>query len=537
MAGSINLANVALGFDSSKITKGVLDSAGEMRKLNQIFRESIAPVDKYNADLKILEKAHAAGAISADRMRQAVASLQEKYKQGPSGGAGILGGDIKSTLAQYAGAAAAFQGVKSALSLAATAESNKISLGVLTGSAEKAKELFEGFQRLDRESPLSRQDFSRAAQTLIGYGYAADITLPALKQLSEISVGNADKFQSLSLAFGQVQAAGRLMGQEVLQMVNSGFNPLAEISRTTGRSMAELKKAMEDGAISASMVEDALRSATEEGGRFYGMNEQLKNSAAGQWAKMQSDVQLLATEIGTNLLPAAKAFMQVMSAGSDKNGNGGVLAASASAFSTTVDFAVATLSDAFTNLDGNSMGSAIGDAQSRMESMLVAADNKKNAKVATKEEQEEKQRLALERHRKELQDARELAEEQKHQQEVAQQEFEDARLAFEEYARRVEAEEKQAALEEEFKRREEHIQKEAKKKIDKLSEDRGGVTETSAATLRAGTVEAYKFLLQQKDKSSEQRERVIQKQNDIHETMKEQLAELRAQPKFGKVRN
>ncbi|MFW1649887.1 hypothetical protein, partial [Acinetobacter nosocomialis] len=76
------------------------------------------------------------------------------------------------------------------------------------------------------------------------------------------------------------------MGQEVLQMVNAGFNPLQEISRTTGRSMVELKKAMEDGAISSSMVADALRSATEEGGRFFEMNEKLKNSAAGQWAKI-----------------------------------------------------------------------------------------------------------------------------------------------------------------------------------------------------------------------------------------------------------
>jgi tape measure domain-containing protein len=227
-----------------------------------------------------------------------------------SGGeTGVLGGDIKNTLAQYAGAAAVFQGLKASLSLAATAESNKISLEVLSGSVEKATRLYQGFIDLDRSSPLSRQDFSKAAQTLIGYGFAADSTIPALKQLSEISVGNADRFQSLSLAFGQVTANGRLMGQEVLQMVNAGFNPLQEISRTTGRSMIELKKAMEAGAISASMVEDALQSATAEGGRFYEMNERLKNSAAGQFAKMKSDVELLATEIGTNLLPSAKAFM------------------------------------------------------------------------------------------------------------------------------------------------------------------------------------------------------------------------------------
>jgi tape measure domain-containing protein len=252
------------------------------------------------------------------------------------GSGGVLGGDIKSTLAQYAGAAAAFQGLKASLSLAATAESNKISLEVLSGSVEKASMLYQGFIDLDRSSPLSRQDFSRSAQTLIGYGFAADSTLPALKQLSEISVGNADRFQSLSLAFGQVTAAGRLMGQEVLQMVNAGFNPLQEISRNTGRSMVELKKAMEDGKITVGMVEDALQSATTEGGRFYQMNERLKESAAGQFAKMKSDVELLATEIGTNLLPSAKALMDLLNAGSNGSGGQGFLAQSASAFTTTI---------------------------------------------------------------------------------------------------------------------------------------------------------------------------------------------------------
>ena len=334
MAGSINLANVAIGFDASKITRGVDLSAGEMRKLNGIIKESISPMDRYNADLAVLEKAHKAGAVSADRMKQAVASLQEKYKQGVSAsGTNSMTSDLKSTLAQYAGMAAAFQGLKKSLSLAATAETNKIALEVLTGSTAKAQMLYEGFIELDRSSPLSRADFSRSAQTLIGYGYAAESTLPALKALSEVSVGNADRFQSLSLAFGQVTANGRLMGQEVLQMVNAGFNPLQEISRTTGRSMVELKKAMEDGAISASMVEDAFKSATSEGGRFFEMNEKLKNSAAGQFAKMSSDVEMMATEIGTNLMPAMKALMDLMNSGADATGKGGALAEFAKTFS------------------------------------------------------------------------------------------------------------------------------------------------------------------------------------------------------------
>ena len=433
MAGSVNLANVALGFDATKLVEGVLDSAGELRKLNTMFQGSISEVDRYNAAMAILEKTRDKGVFTADRLAQIEASLAKKYgietdairaankaaadlaqsqkdqiarqkqldaelqigialrkqvatseermaasikqydtylKQGiidlqtynrllgqmqakpmQTPMAGGIAGDLKSTLAQYAGMAAAFAGVKKSLSLAATAESNKISLEVLTGSVAKASMLYEGFIELDRSSPLSRSDFSRASQTLIGYGYAAEGTLPKLRQLSEISIGNADKFQSLSLAFGQVTAAGRLMGQEVLQMVNAGFNPLQEISRTTGRSMIELKAAMEAGAISSKMVEDALASATSECGRFYDMNERLKNSAAGQYAKMKSDVELLATEIGTKLLPAAKSIMDVFTAGSGKDGSGGYFSNVTEAFSTGLEGIVGLSQDMFTNLD------------------------------------------------------------------------------------------------------------------------------------------------------------------------------------------
>ena len=77
-------------------------------------------------------------------------------------------------------------------------------------------------------------------------------------------MGNAERFQRLALAFSQVSAAGKLQGQDLLQMVNAGFNPLQEISKKTGESMLELKERMSDGRISLKEVEEAMKSATSE---------------------------------------------------------------------------------------------------------------------------------------------------------------------------------------------------------------------------------------------------------------------------------
>ncbi len=570
MGTTINLANVALGFDASKIQKGVDLSAAEIRKLNTAFQSSISGVDRYNSEMQILDKARKTGALTAQRVVEIEATLAAKYQIGVQEAKAAakaaedlakarakqaesskqvevksqsnIAGELKSTLAQYAGLAVAFRGIQTSMSLAATAESNKISLEVLTGSAEKARFLFEGFIALDRSSPLSRADFSRAAQTLVGYGLAAEQTMPALRALSEVSVGNAERFQSLALAFGQVTANGRLMGQEVLQMVNAGFNPLQEISRNTGRSMADLKKDMENGAVSAQMVEDAFKSATSEGGRFYEMNERLKNSAAGQYAKMKSDVELLATEIGTNLLPAAKALMEVMNAGADKKGQGGLFAGIASNFSAGIEGMVAIASDAITNLDENSYGTKFDEflaelgkreGQRQMESLrhvLTPAEQairEKNMAARQDEERKELQRVAakekaerdaldfFQKEQKELQKQLDIlrmgSAEVEYQENLKKglseqqaREIFDLQQKLEMEKQVTEDLEKRKKLDSETKDRIRNAEKEFDKLKSEFKDNNpNNVAAAVAPALRAGSVEAYRFLMNQRNEAAE----------------------------------
>jgi len=506
MGTTINLANVALGFDVSKIQRGVDLSAAEIRKLSQIVRDSVSPVDRYNREVNILERAHSAGALSAQRMSEAMKHLDEKYRQIPRS-ASSVSAELKSTIAQYAGLAAAFRGVQSSLSLAATAESNKISLEVLTGSAQKASILFEGFIALDRSSPLSRSDFSRAAQTLIGYGLSAEQTMPALRALSEVSVGNAERFQSLALAFGQVQANGRLMGQEVLQMVNAGFNPLQEISRTTGISMIDLKKQMEAGAISAQMVEDAFKSATSEGGRFFDMNERLKNSSSGQYAKMKSDVEMLATEIGTNLLPAAKALMEIMNAGANSSGQGGLLPGLAANFSSGIEWMTAAAHDAFTNLDGSSYGTKLDEFYERLGKRQGEQQVEALRHVLNPEEQLIREQNMARFSENERKEAKRLADEEKARKD---QEIADAQRKLEQEKLLTQEKEKQRKID--LARL-----KQAESKLERaqtsLSNEGNNIAAAVAPALRAGSVEAYRFMLNQRNEAAE----IAKKQTEIAE--------------------
>lgn len=173
----------------------------------------------------------------------------------------------------------------------------------LLGSEKKATEMVSNIQKLAAETPLTTKGLTKNAQLLLNFGYSAEKIIPALRMLGDIAGGNQERFNSLSLAFAQVQASGRLMGQDLLQMVNAGFNPLKIMSEQTGKSMATLKDEMGKGLITFEMVEKAMMSATSEGGKFFGLMNKQSQTAAGRLSTLQDNVELLATKLGIKLLP------------------------------------------------------------------------------------------------------------------------------------------------------------------------------------------------------------------------------------------
>lgn len=197
------------------------------------------------------------------------------------------------------------------LKLAGEAEQAKIAFEVMTGSADTAKTMLADLRTLAASTPLGFAGLQENAKMLLSFGVASGQILPTLRMLGDVSGGNADKMYRLSLAFGQINAAGRLMGQDLLQLINAGFNPLQIISEKTGRSMADLKKDMEEGKISFQMVKEAFQLATSEGGRFHQMMEKMAPGITAQFDKLRDNVEQAAMALGSVLAPAAEKVLQV----------------------------------------------------------------------------------------------------------------------------------------------------------------------------------------------------------------------------------
>lgn len=194
---------------------------------------------------------------------------------------------------------------KNALSTAAELEQTAVAFEVFTGSAKTAGEMLSQLKAQALKSPMQFLDITKGAQILLQYGLTAEQVVPITKMLGDVSAGNADKFNRLALAFGQVNASGRLMGQEARQMINAGFNPLQAISDKTGASMAVLTQRMHDGQISVKEVGDAFIAATSEGGRFFGMADRQSQTLQGAFNKLSESVTFAMGDIGESI---SKAF-------------------------------------------------------------------------------------------------------------------------------------------------------------------------------------------------------------------------------------
>lgn len=255
--------------------------------------------------------------------------------------------NIQAALQMLKGVFGAFAGfVKSAIREAFSFEKTLTDFKVLLGSIDEAKRHVAELRQFASRTPLTFGDLSSASKLLLSFGASVDEIMPSLKMLGDISLGNAQKFQGLALVFAQVKSAGKLMGQDLLQMINQGFNPLTIMAEQTGIAMSDLKDMMSEGAISFEMVEAAMRSATSEGGRFNNAMEESAETGEGLVSTLKDNITQALTTFGTALMGVTKEGLAGLIAKIQELNNDGTIAAWAEEVRQKVEDVVAWISQA-----------------------------------------------------------------------------------------------------------------------------------------------------------------------------------------------
>lgn len=194
--------------------------------------------------------------------------------------------------------------VKSGLDYNRSMESYLTNFKVMLGDEQLAAEKLEEIRRMAASTPFSLSDLTEGTQTLLQFGVAADDTTGVLKRLGDISLGNADKLQTLVRAYGKMSSAQKVTLENVNMMIDAGFNPLNQICDATGESMSALYKRISDGKVSFNELEAAVAAATSEGGQFYNGMLEASQTFNGRLSTLKDNVAALTGELTSGLFSA-----------------------------------------------------------------------------------------------------------------------------------------------------------------------------------------------------------------------------------------
>lgn len=194
--------------------------------------------------------------------------------------------------------------VKSGLDYNRSMESYLTNFKVMLGDEQLAAEKLEEIRRMAASTPFSLSDLTEGTRTLLQFGVAADDTTGVLKRLGDISLGNADKLQTLVRAYGKMSSAQKVTLENVNMMIDAGFNPLNQICDATGESMSALYKRISDGKVSFNELEAAVAAATSEGGQFYNGMLEASQNFNGRLSTLKDNVAALTGELTSGLFSA-----------------------------------------------------------------------------------------------------------------------------------------------------------------------------------------------------------------------------------------
>ena len=284
---------------------------------------------KITGDSSDYEKAVKDAEKSTEDFQKSTTSLNSRLAGGLKKGLSVAATAIGAV------SAALGAGVAAGVKYNATIEQYQTSFEVMTGSAEKAVEVVDRLKKLGAETPFELPDLAETTQLLMNYGFTADEAIERMQMLGDISQGSADKMQRVATAYGQMSSAGKVQLEDVKQMIEAGFNPLQEISESTGESMQSLYERISDGTLAVDEITASMQRATSEGGKYFQSMEKQSQTINGLISTLKDNAQQLLGEViqplsegfRTEVLPAAINAIDELTTAFQERGSQGLIEA------------------------------------------------------------------------------------------------------------------------------------------------------------------------------------------------------------------
>lgn len=174
---------------------------------------------------------------------------------------------------------------------------------LLGGNQQEAQKLLDTLKEMANTTPYEATDLVKATQKMMAFGISADDSLKYLNMLGDVAMGDANKMDSLTLAFSQISASGRASMEDINQMIDQGFNPLTIIAQKTGESMGDLRDRVSAGKVSFEEIASAFETATSKGGTFYQSMDKASQTTEGKISTLKDGFNTALGSMTESLLP------------------------------------------------------------------------------------------------------------------------------------------------------------------------------------------------------------------------------------------
>jgi tape measure domain-containing protein len=287
----LNATNNALAASFTKSGKPIQTAANGMR----FFTDATGRARKVNGQFVTTAEAAAAG-------------LQKQGRAAQQAGASVsnFGGTVRALLGSFA----LIRSARFVFAKTAEVQSQSRSLAILAGSAEKAGQIIKELQQLGAVTPFTSTELIDSAKRLQAFGVEADKVVETTRRLADASGATGAELSGLVTAYGQVQAKGRLQGEELLQFQERGIALQEELRKMYGMTGEEFQKALSKGQVSAKAVEVALQNLTNTGGKYANGAIAQSDTLNGRLSTLQDNVDGVAREVGKVLTPALIEILQ-----------------------------------------------------------------------------------------------------------------------------------------------------------------------------------------------------------------------------------
>lgn len=287
----INVPEIEIKIDD-KALSSELDSA--TNEVEDFVDDADTEIEKLNKNTK-------------SRMGEVATTIKQKFKEVSEDVTKNIKviSDSTKTLNKAALVVGAAFGVLGGIGLkySADMEMYTTNFAVMLGSQEAAVAKVEELKVMAAKTPFEMADLAQGTQTLLAFNISATESTGILQMLGDVSLGNSQKLETLSRAYGKMSSSRKVSLEDINMMIDSGFNPLLTVAEKTGESMESMYARVSKGQVGVNEITDAFKTATSEGGQFYNGMEEASKTLTGQMSTLKDGIN---SALGEIFLPLAK---------------------------------------------------------------------------------------------------------------------------------------------------------------------------------------------------------------------------------------